>query len=120
MRKPPLSMISAVVASLFSSNSRSASSRHWTSSSISWGRVAMSCVLRRALADKLVQQHACDHVERFKHALAFVSDGGKGRDLQIPVIEQKLHILNRRHVRQISLVVLQHVGNVSQVQFERF
>src|SRR5579862_8563668 len=105
MRNPPLSMISAVVASLFSSNSRSASSRRWISSSTSCGSVPMSCVLRRGLADELVQQHARNHVESFEDALAFVGDRRKGRHLHVPVVEQEFHVVYRGDVGQITLVV---------------
>src|SRR5215472_11321585 len=112
IRNPPLSMISAVVASLFSSKSRNASSRRSMSSSISCGSVAMSCVLRRALADELVQQHAGDHVEGLEDALALVSDGREGRYLHLTVVEQEFHVLNRGHVGEVPLVVLQDIGDV--------
>src|ERR1017187_4233670 len=98
IRKPPLSMISAVVASLFSSNSRNSLPSRSTSSSISCGRVAMSCVLRSCLADELVQQHARDHVERLKHALALVRRRGEGGDLEVAVVQQKLHVFDRGNV----------------------
>src|SRR6185436_11854062 len=75
MRNPPLSTINAVVASLRLRNARKTLSRASMSSSISWGKVAMSCVLRDALLDVFVQQHARDHVERFEHALATVGGG---------------------------------------------
>src|ERR1035438_7840298 len=71
-------MISAVVASLFSSNSRNSLPSRSTSSSIICGKVAMSCVLRSCLANELVQQHARDHVERLKHAFALVRRGAEG------------------------------------------
>src|SRR5438093_4189788 len=106
MRKPPLSMISAVVASLFSSNSRSTVSSCWTSSSMSWGSVAMSCVLRRGLGDELVEQHARNHVEGFEHPFTPVRGGGERGHLHVAVVEQKLHVIHRRSVWQIALVVL--------------
>src|SRR5689334_2541228 len=90
------------------------------SSSISWGKVPMSCVLRRSLADELVQQHAGDHVERLENALAFVGCRREGWYLDISVIEQKLHILQRSNVRQIALVVLEHVRDFCEVQLQRF
>src|ERR1035437_234127 len=102
MRNPPLSMISAVVASLFSSNSRSSLPRRSTSSSIICGKVAMSCVLRSCLANELVQQHARDHVERFKHAFALVRRRAEGGDLEVAVIQQELHVFHRGDIRQID------------------
>src|SRR5258706_781369 len=118
MRKPPLSMINAVVASVLASSSRNSSSSRWMSSSTSCGRVAMSCVLRSSLADELVEQHARNHVQRFEDAFALVGGGSEGGHLEIAVVEQKLHVLHRGHVRQIPLVVLQHIRNVGQVQLE--
>src|ERR1022692_5034220 len=110
IKKPPLSMISAVVASLFSSRSLNASSRNLTSSTRSWGKVAMSCVLRRSLRDVLVQQHARDHVQRFENPLAFVRGGRERRHLHLAIVQQKLHVFHRRDVRQIALIVLQDIG----------
>src|ERR1039458_5800487 len=104
MRKPPLSMISAVVASLLSSNSRSSPPSRSMSSSTSWGREAMSCVLRCSLADELVEQHTGDHVERLKHPFALVRGRAEGGDLDVPVVEQKLHVLQRGRIWQIALV----------------
>src|SRR5207244_12538181 len=106
MRKPPLSMISAVVASLFSSNSRSTVSSCWTSSSMSWGSVAMSCVLRCGLADELIEQHAGDHVESFEHPFAHMGGRAEGRHLHFAVVQQKLTIIHRRGSRQIARVIL--------------
>src|SRR5512137_1248758 len=91
MRKPPLSMISAVVASLFSSSSRNSPPRRSMSSSISWGKEAMSCVLWRSLADEFVQQHAGNHVERLEHPFALVRGRAEGRDLEVAVVQQELH-----------------------------
>src|SRR5208282_882349 len=117
MRKPPLSMINAVVASLFVRKSCSSLSSRWTSSSRSWGRVAMSCVLGRALADEFVEQHAGDHVERFKDAFASVGGGGKGRHLDIAVVEQELQVFDGGDILQVTLVVLQNIRNLGQIQF---
>src|SRR5207244_13325812 len=116
MRKPPLSMINAVVASLFSSNSWRTVSNCWTSSSMSWGNVAMSCVLRRGLADKFIEQHSGNHVESFKDPFAQMRAGFKGRHLHIPVIDQEFHIIDRRRIGQIAFIVLEHVRNVGKVQ----
>src|SRR5258705_6265122 len=118
MRKPPLSMISAVVASLFSSNSRSSSSSSWISSSISWGSVAMSCVLRSSLADILIKQHPGDHIERLKNAFAAVRSRAEGGHLHFAVVEQKFHVFGRRNIGKVPFVVLQDVGNLSQIQLE--
>src|ERR1035438_6041269 len=119
IKKPPLSMISAVVASLFSSRSLNTSSSSLTSSTSSWGRVAMSCVLRRALGDVLVEQHARDHVQRFKNAFAFVRGAGERGNLHFAIVQQKLHVFNRRDVRQITLVILQNIRNVREVHLQR-
>src|ERR1019366_178901 len=116
MRKPPLSMISAVVASLFPSKSCNSPSSRSMSSSISWGKEAMSCVLRGALADIFVQQHAGDHVERLKDAFALVRRRAEGRDLDVAVVQEEFQVFYRGDVRQITLVVLQHVGNVGEVE----
>src|ERR1700722_10371701 len=111
MRKPPLSMTSADVASAETMSSRSASLSRWRSSSMSWGRVAMSCILGDALVDVFLQQHARDHVQRLEHAFAFVRRRGKGRHLHVAVVEQKIHVFHGRGVRQIALVVLDDVRN---------
>src|SRR5262245_10743412 len=75
MRKPPLSMISAAVASVWATNSRSVSSSRRTSSSMSWGRVAILCGLGNALVDVFLEQHPGDHVQALEHALALVRRG---------------------------------------------
>src|ERR1051325_3973271 len=111
MRKPPLSMTIAVVASVCFSNSRNVSSSCWMSSSMSCGSVAMSCVLRRSLSNELIEQHPRDHVECFEYAFAFVRHRSEGRDLNLAVVQDEFHVLHRSHVLQIPLVVLQHVGN---------
>src|ERR1700690_2633965 len=117
IRKPPLSMISVAIASVLTMNSRSIPSSCRTSSSISWGRVAMSCVLRNGLViDEFVQQQARDHVQRFEHALAFMRRGTERRHLHFTVVQQIFHVIHRRGVGQVALVVLQHVGDFRQVQ----
>src|SRR6266699_5918548 len=118
MRKPPLSMIKAVVASLRPRNSPNMSSSPWMSSSRSCGKVAMSCVLRNALVDEFVEQHACNHVERFENAFALVADRGEGRHLHLAVVEKKFHVFHGRGVGQIALVVLQDVRDFFQVEPE--
>src|SRR5262249_16931802 len=40
----------------------------------------MSCVLRRTLTDKLVEQHPGDHVQRLKDAFTLVRRRGERRD----------------------------------------
>src|SRR5258708_2322694 len=119
MRKPPLSMIKAVVASLFCISSWRMSSSWRTSSSNSWGSVAMSCVLRLRLADELVEQQPRDHIECLEHTFAPVGRGGEGGHLHVAVVEQELHVIHRRGIGQIALVVLHHHGNFPQIQFER-
>ena len=112
-------------ASVCVSNSRNSSSNRWMSSSISWGSVAMiilgrghptSCVLRRSLADKFVQQHAGDHVQRLEDTFATMSAGRERRHLNLAVVEQKFHVFNRGDIRQVPLVVLQHVRNLLEIQ----
>ena len=80
----------------------------------------MSCVLRRSLADEFVQQHASDHVERFKHALALVSGRRKRGHLHVPIIEQEFHIVHRRDIWQVPLVELQDIRDFGQIQLEGF
>src|SRR6188474_189824 len=111
-------MISAVVDSVLVSNSLRVSSRHWISSSISWGRVDMSCVLRRSLADVFMQQHASDHVQGLENTLATVCCGGKGGHLHFAIVQEELHILHRGSVCQIPLVVLHDVRDIRQVELE--
>src|SRR5258706_1950663 len=118
MRNPPLSMISAVVASLFSSSSRNSSSSSWISSSISWGNVAMSCVLRSSLTDVLIKQHPGDHVQRLKNAFTAVRGRTERGDLHFAVVEQKFHVFGRSNIGKIPLVILEHVGNFAQIQLE--
>src|SRR5208283_4887233 len=96
MRKPPLSMISVAIASVLAMNSRNTPSRWRMSSSISWGRVAMSGVLRNALVDEFVQQEARDHVQRLEHALAFVRRGAERRHLHFAVVQQVFHVFHGR------------------------
>src|SRR5882724_10126685 len=120
MRKPPLSMIRAVVASVFSSRSWSTSSSRWTSSSISWGRVAMSCVLRSSLADILIEQHARNHVERFKHPFTEMRGGTERRNLHLAVIEKEFHVVDGGDIGQVTLVVLQNVRNFVHIQLKSF
>src|ERR1039457_1731098 len=115
MRKPPLSMMSAVVASVWPINSRNAASSCWMSSSISWGRVAMSCGLGSALVDEFLKQHARDHVERLKHPLAFVRGAIERRHLHFAVVQKIFHVFGRRGVRQVAFVVLQDVRNFRDV-----
>src|SRR5258707_4579222 len=120
MRKPPLSIINAVVASLFSSKPFSSSSSNWMSSSISWGKVAMSCVLRSSLADILIEQHPGDHVERLKNAFAPMGGRAKRGHLHVAIVQQELHVFNGSDVRQIALVILQDIGNLSEVELKHF
>src|SRR5262245_61020522 len=112
-------MIRAVVASVWERNSRNSSSIAWISSSINCGSVVdMSCVLRGSLTNELMQQHARNHVERFKHSLALVRGGGERRDLNFTVVQEKFHVFNGRDVWEIAFVVLNDVRNIMQVQLE--
>src|SRR6266487_5480066 len=107
MRKPPLSMSMMTVASERDSKFSSAVSSTRISSSKSCGSDAISPFGARALVDELVQQQTRNHVERFKHAFAFGSDGGKGRHLHLAVVQGKLQVIDGRDIGQITLVVLQ-------------
>src|SRR2546428_1726848 len=118
MRKPPLSMMRAVVASLLASNSFRTWSSCRMSSSRSCGSVGISRGCAGALADEFVQQQAGDHVERFEDALASVRGRSEGRDLHVAIVEQELHVFHRRGVGQITFVELQDIGNVVHVQFQ--
>jgi hypothetical protein len=43
------------------------------------------------------------------------------RHLHVAVVEQKIHVFHRRGVRQVALVVLQHVRGISaEVELQRF
>ena len=81
--------------------------------------MAILCVLRSALVDELVQQQARDHVQRLEHAFALLRGRGERRHLHFAVVEKKFHVLGRRDVGQVALVVLQHVRDVIQVELER-
>src|ERR1019366_8242695 len=96
MRKPPLSMMSSLSASL----------SRWMSFSMSCGRVDISGMLGNALIDVFLQQHTADHVQRFEHTLAFVGTGGQRRHLYIAVVHKEIHVFERRGVRQVALVIL--------------
>src|ERR1022692_3890786 len=119
MRKPPLSMMSAAVASAAVMSSLSASLSRWMSSSMSCGRVDISGMLGNALIDVFLQQHTGDHVQRFEHTLAFVGTGGKRRHLYIAVVHKEIHVFERSGVRQVALVILQHVWNLAEVELQR-
>src|SRR2546426_1320578 len=45
-----------------------------------------------------------NHVEGFEHPFAPVRAGNERRHLHVAVVEQKLHVIDRRGVRQIALV----------------
>src|SRR5260370_36331220 len=100
IRKPPLSMTRADVASLSWINWRRTRSSSWMSSSMSWGSVAIAFLggLGRALRDELVQQHAGDHVERFKNPVALVGDRVEGGHLEVAVVQQEFHVFHRGDV----------------------
>src|SRR5215472_4844309 len=98
MRNPPLSMMSAAAASVWSNSAFKMTPNRWMSSSMSCGKVAMSCVLRCVLADKFIEQQARNHIQRFEYALAFVRHGAEGRHLDVTIVEQKLHVFHRRHI----------------------
>src|SRR5262249_39200949 len=125
---PPLSMTRAVPASLLRISSCNALFNAPMSSSMSWGRVGITGDYgnrgwqqwsRRpalALGNELLQEQACDHVQGFRHPVAFMTARGKRRRLLLAIVQQVLHKLHRGHAREIALVILQHVGDVGQVQ----
>src|SRR5215471_17732312 len=100
MRKPPLSMTSAAVASVCATNSRSVSSSCRTSSSMSWGRVAILCGLGNALVDVFLEEHPRDHVQAFEDALALVRRGLERGHLHVAVVQKVIQIFHRRGIRQ--------------------
>ena len=66
----------------------------------------MSCVLWSPLADKLVQQHARDHVERFEHALP--EHGARFVALVEPLrVQALLELFDREVIPQIGLGVVE-------------
>src|SRR3954453_2887092 len=118
MRKPPLSMMIAALPSHLTSRSCKADSSSWTSSSISWGSVAISRGLPVALVDEFVQEQPGYHVQRLEHSLALVGGTRERWHLRLAVIKQKIHILHWSCVREIAFVKLQHIGNVRQVEIQ--
>src|SRR5215468_2100003 len=86
------------------------------SASASW--MAMSCtftVLPLFLTEFADQDHARDGVEGVEHAVAVHGHGFEERDLPAPSVEHVLHVLERRDVLQVALVVLHHVGHLVEV-----
>ena len=79
----------------------------------------MSCVLRDTLIDEFLQQQTRNHIQRLKNALALVGSGAERRHLHVAVIEQIIHVFNRRGVRQIALVVLDDIGDFPEIEFQR-
>src|ERR1051326_7459360 len=80
----------------------------------------MSCVLRSGVADELVQQQPGDHVQRLEDSFALVGAGGKGWNLNFPIVEQKFHIFYGSDVGEVALVVLEDVRDLGEIQFESF
>src|SRR5258706_4072043 len=102
MRNPPLSMMSATLASDFTRSSCRARPSSWTSSSMSWGSEGILGGFTIAVVDEFVEQDARDHVERLEDTLAFVGARREGRHFHLPIVEQEIHVFGRSHVRQIA------------------
>src|SRR5436309_14636076 len=43
---------------------------------------------------------------------------GEGGHFDVPVVEQKLHVLDRSGIGKIAFVELQHIRNIGQIQVE--
>src|SRR5829696_1291389 len=117
-------MMSAAEASLRETSSPRTRSNSRTSSAMSWGKAINKVLLSEllhtvAFIDELVQQHACDHVQRFEYALALMRRGAESRHLQLAVIEQELHVFNRSGIGQIALVILDDIRDLIEVKVER-
>src|SRR6185295_6011246 len=100
MRWPAFSTSMIPLASLFASRSSMAPVIWRESSSISWGNAIPSLA---TLVDKLMQEHAGDHVKRLEHTFALGSRGSKRRNLHIAVVEQVFHVFHRCHCGHVTL-----------------
>src|SRR5215510_244163 len=111
---PPRSMSSASVAPDSPRNVvRTALIR---SASPSW--MTMSCsltVLPLFLSEFAHQNHAGDGVEGVEHAIATDGHRLEIRNLPSPAVEHELHVLERRDVGEVALVVLDDVRHLVQV-----
>lgn len=65
-----------------------------------------------------MEQHAGDHVERFKDTIAFGSGSLEGGDLNFAIIEDEIEIFHGRDFGQVAFVVLHDVGNIVEVEVE--
>src|SRR5437879_2203466 len=113
-------MSRAAMPSHFRSNSCMDRSSSWMSSSINWGSVGISSDLAVAFVEELVQEQAGDHVQGLEHALAFIGRAAEGRHFDIAIVEQKIQVLNRRRVREVALIELQHVRDFREAQVQAF
>src|SRR5688572_33326706 len=115
MRNPPLSRSRATLASLFCRRSCIARSTSVMSSSISSGSGDISRSFSVGVVYKLVQEQSGNHVQGLKDPLTLMGAGGERRHLHFAIVEQEFHVLHRRRVWKIALVVLHNVRNVAQV-----
>src|SRR5712691_4845619 len=90
----------------------------WLIFSESPSRITMSCSLTVCplflpkLAD---EDHAGDGVERVEHAVTVDRHRLEGRDPPGPPVEEKLHVLERRDIGEVALVVLDDVRDLVDV-----
>src|SRR6267142_2718864 len=91
------------------------------SASIRGGKVVVisSSNLRSVLVNEFGKQRARNGVQGFEDTTAIVCCRREGGNLHLATVEQELQIFNRSRTLQVTLVVLQNVWDVSQVQFHR-
>src|SRR6266498_4836682 len=126
MTNPPLSITNPTVASPLIKSSCKAAFSSPMSSSISWGSVGIPNDLgpggsgdpALAFGDELLEQQAGDHVQRLEDAFALVGASREGRHLFLAVVQQVVHEFDGRRIGHIALVVLEHEGDVVELEVE--
>src|SRR3954464_1415419 len=118
IKNPPLSKSNAMLASLLSSNSSITESISVMSSSINWGNVAILRGFAIGIGDEFVEQEPGDHVEGLENAFALVRGSGERGHLCLAIVEEKIHVLDRSDVGQITFVVLNDVRDLVQIHVE--
>src|SRR3954463_7304587 len=114
-QKPALSVMMAVAASLLAKRSPKAPSMTAMSSSSNCGSVCISPA--GVFVDKFLEQQSRDCVKGFENAFAFCGGGFEGGNAHVAIVQQILHVLDGRDVRQVALVVLEHVREFGQIEF---
>src|ERR1700730_17010774 len=90
----------------------------WLIFSESPSRITMSCSLTvypLFLPELADQDHAGHGVEGVEHAVTVDRHGREGRDPPGPPVEEKFHVLERRDVGEVALVVLDDVRDLVDV-----